>query len=294
VSVCPTGIDIRNGTQMECVNCTACIDACDEVMDRIHHPRGLIRFASLDGIEKGERPRLTPRLAGYCAILLALAAGLAALLLTRSEVDITLLRAPGVLFSQAPDGKLSNLYLLKLTNKTRYDKPVELKLENVAGSLTVLGGQLNVPAEKQTEASVLVEIAPDNLASGNTPVVVGVYCAGKRIDRIKTVFIGPRKQPYPGGKSEIRRPKSEARREIRNPKAEIRRKSEIRNPKAEIAKFSGIGSALSTESTGDPVSRSDRTERGTGCGFRISDFGFPSDFGASDFGFPLPLRVLCG
>ena len=192
VSVCPTGIDIRNGTQMECVNCTACIDACDEVMDRIHRPRGLIRFASLNGIEKGERPRLTPRLAGYCAVLLALAAGLAALLLTRSDVDISLLRAPGALFNQAPDGKLSNLYLLKLTNKTRYDRPVELKLEHPAGSLTVLGGQLNLPAEKQTEASVLVEIAPENLASGTTPLVVGVYSAGKRIDKIKTVFIGPR------------------------------------------------------------------------------------------------------
>jgi cytochrome c oxidase accessory protein FixG len=197
VRVCPTGIDIRHGTQMECVNCTACIDACDEVMDRIHRPRGLIRFASLNGIEKGERPRLTPRLAGYCAILLALAAGLAALLLTRSDVDTTLLRAPGVLFSQAPDGKLSNLYLLKLTNKTRYDRLVELKLENLPGSLTVLGGQLNIPAEKQTEASVLVEISPGNLASGTTPVVVGVYSAGKRIDRIKTVFIGPRNQGRP-------------------------------------------------------------------------------------------------
>ena len=199
VSVCPTGIDIRNGTQMECVNCTACIDACDEVMDRVRRPRGLIRFASLDGIEKAAPLRLTPRLAGYGAILLALAAGLAALLLTRSDVDTTLLRAPGLLFSQTPGGKISNLYLLKLTNKTRYDKPVELRLENIAGSLTVLGGQLNVPAEKQTEASVLVEIAPDNLASGNTPVVVGVYCAGKRIDKIKTVFIGPRNQGRPGG-----------------------------------------------------------------------------------------------
>jgi len=146
---------------------------------------------------RNTRPRLTPRLAGYCAILLALAAGLAALLLTRSDVDTTLLRAPGVLFSQAPDGKLSNLYLLKLTNKTRYDRLVELKLENLPGSLTVLGGQLNIPAEKQTEASVLVEIAPDKLASGNTPVVVGVYCAGKRIDKIKTVFIGPRNQGRP-------------------------------------------------------------------------------------------------
>ena len=193
VAVCPTGIDIRNGTQMECVNCTACIDACDEVMDRIGRPRGLIRFASLNGIERGERLRLTPRLAGYGAILLALGGGLTALLLTRSDVDATLLRAPGALFVQTADGRIDNLYLLKLTNKTRSTVPVELKLENLPGALTVLGGELNLPPEKQTEASVLVEVAPDKLASGQTPIVVSVRSAGKRLDTLKTIFIGPRR-----------------------------------------------------------------------------------------------------
>jgi cytochrome c oxidase accessory protein FixG len=193
VDVCPTGIDIRNGTQMECVNCTACIDACDEVMDKIKRPRGLVRFASLNGIEKGERIRITPRILAYCVVLLLLGAGLMTLLLTRSQVDATLLRAPGALFQQTPEGRISNLYLLKLTNKTRSVKALELKLENVAGSLTVLGGELNLPAEKQTEASVLIDIAQDQLSSGKTPLVVGLYSAGKPIAKIKTVFIGPRK-----------------------------------------------------------------------------------------------------
>ena len=192
VTVCPTGIDIRNGTQMECVNCTACIDACDEVMTRVGRPRGLIRFASLNGIEKGEPIRVTPRIIGYCLILLVLGAGLVTLLLTRSEVDVTLLRAPGALFQAAPDGKISNLYLLKLTNKTRHSIPIELKLQNIAGALSVLGGELNLPAEKQSEASVLVEIAPDKLASGTTAVAVGVFSSGKQIQTIKTIFIGPR------------------------------------------------------------------------------------------------------
>jgi cytochrome c oxidase accessory protein FixG len=193
VTVCPTGIDIRNGTQLECVNCTACIDACDEVMDKIRRPRGLIRFASLNGIEKGEPIRVTPRILGYCLILALLGVGLCALLLTRSDVDVSLLRAPGSLFQQTPEGRISNLYLLKLTNKTHHDVPVELKLENVDGTLTVLGGQLMLPAEKQSDASVLLEIAPDKLNSGQTPMLVGVYSNQKRIDRIKTVFIGPRK-----------------------------------------------------------------------------------------------------
>ena len=121
-----------------------------------------------------------------------LAAGLVALLLTRSDVDATLLRAPGALFQQAQDGRISNLYLLKLTNKTHRQMPVELRLETVDGSLTVLGGQLNLPPEKQTEASVLVEIAPDKLESGKTQIAVGLYGSGKRIDRMTTTFIGPR------------------------------------------------------------------------------------------------------
>jgi len=191
VAVCPTGIDIRDGTQMECVNCTACIDACDEVMRKVGLPRGLIRFASLNGIEKGERLRVTPRIIGYCLVLLLLGAGLATLLLTRSDVDVSLLRAPGALFQQTPEGRISNLYLLKLTNKSRRQKTVELKLENIQGSLTVLGGELNLPAETQTEASVLIEIAPDKLGSGNTRVVVGVWAGGKEIDEVKTTFIGP-------------------------------------------------------------------------------------------------------
>jgi cytochrome c oxidase accessory protein FixG len=193
VTVCPTGIDIRNGTQMECVNCTACIDACDNVMDKVGRPRGLIRYASLNGIEKGEKLRVTPRIIGYCVLLLVLCAGLVSLLLTRSDVDATLLRAPGGLFQDAGDGKISNLYLLKLINKTRKPMPVALKLEQMPGTLTVLGGELLLPAEQQTDASVLIEIPADKLASGATPVTVGVYAGEKRIARIKTSFMGPRR-----------------------------------------------------------------------------------------------------
>jgi hypothetical protein len=83
----------------------------------------------LNGIEKGEKLRVTPRILGYCGILFLLGLGLTALLLTRSDIDATLLRAPGSLFQQTPTGKISNLYLLKLTNKTHRQMPVELKLE---------------------------------------------------------------------------------------------------------------------------------------------------------------------
>ena len=193
VSVCPTGIDIRDGTQMECVNCTACIDACDDVMDKIKRPRGLIRFASLNGIEKGQTLQLTPRIVGYCVILLLLGIGLITMLLTRSDIDTTLLRAPGALFQTSAEGKISNLYLLKLINKTHRQIPVQLRLEGTTGTLTTLGGQLDLQAEQQTEASVLIEISPDQLASGNTPLAIGIYTGKRKLQTIKTIFVGPRK-----------------------------------------------------------------------------------------------------
>jgi polyferredoxin len=162
-------------------------------MTKIGKPRGLIRYASLNGIEKGEKLRVTPRIMGYCALLLALGVGLVTMLATRSDVDTTLLRAPGALFQQTPEGRISNLYLMKLTNKTHHDKQVALKLEGIEGKLTVLGGDLKLAREQQTEASVLIEIAPDKLGSGTTPIKVDIYADGRKVETLKTIFIGPRR-----------------------------------------------------------------------------------------------------
>lgn len=192
VSVCPTGIDIRNGTQMECVHCTACIDACDNVMDKIGRPRGLIRYASLNGIERGERLRLTPRLMGYAVLLLALIGLWMVLVFTRTEVETTFLRAPGALFQQTADGRFSNLYTVKVVNKTSREVPIQMKLENIRGELQVMGADITVAPEKLAENSILIVLDKSVLKSGTTPVVVGVYSGGKRIQTIQTSFIGPR------------------------------------------------------------------------------------------------------
>ncbi len=192
VSVCPTGIDIRNGTQMECVHCTACIDACDNVMDKIRRPRGLIRYASLNGIERGERLRVTPRLIGYCVLLTALMGLWMVLVFSRSEVETTLLRAPGALFQQTADGHFSNLYTVKVVNKTSREVPIQMKLENTTGDLQVMGEDIVVAPEKLAENSILIVLDKAALKSGTTPLVVGVYSHGKRVQTIKTSFIGPR------------------------------------------------------------------------------------------------------
>ncbi len=194
VTVCPTGIDIRDGVQMECVHCTACIDACDTVMDKVGSPRGLIRYASLNSIEKGEAFRITPRMKLYAVVLTGLIALFLTLVFTRSAVEAMFLRAPGSLFMQTADGKFENLYTLKLVNKTMRDLPVELKLEGGAGQLEVMGAKtLLVPAGQLIETSVLIQLHSSALTGGTTKLKVGVYSNGQLMQTVKTVFVGPRK-----------------------------------------------------------------------------------------------------
>ena len=193
VAVCPTGIDIRDGTQMECVHCTACMDACDAVMAKTGSQRGLIRYASLNGIERGQPLRFTPRLAGYLVVLAVLGTVLGLMLYLRSDVEATVLRAPGSLFQQMPDGHFSNLYTVRVVNKTSREMPVELRLENPAGSLSVMGqGNIAVAPQKASENSVLIELDPAAMKSGATPLVIGVYAEGNKLETLKTAFIGPR------------------------------------------------------------------------------------------------------
>jgi cytochrome c oxidase accessory protein FixG len=110
VKVCPTGIDIRNGTQLECTNCTACIDACDTMMEGVNKPKGLVRYASEYTIQTGKRLRWTPRMIGYTIFLFLLIGVETFLLATRSDIDVTVMRAKGTLFTTEEDGRISNLY----------------------------------------------------------------------------------------------------------------------------------------------------------------------------------------
>jgi polyferredoxin len=157
----------------------------------------LIRFASLNGIERCEPLRLTPRLIGYAVVLLALIGLWTFLVFTRSDVEATLLRAPGSMFQMMPDGHLSNLYTVKVVNKTSRQIPIEFKLENVKGDLQVMGGNIIVPPQQLAENSVLIELEPALVKGGKVGLVIGVYSAGKKVETLKTGFIGPRDDSTP-------------------------------------------------------------------------------------------------
>jgi len=192
VDVCPTGIDIRNGTQMECVNCTACIDACDGVMDRMKFSRGLIRYASQNQIEQGRTGlHLTPRLYLYSALLLGLGGLLSVLLLSRTEVEASLLRSPGTLYQEAADGDYINLYLVKVVNKTPDDIPVDFRLVRPPGRVTVPGGLLQAKARDLTSGAVVVQLPPEALSGTSTPVEIGVYQGDRLIQTVHSTFMGP-------------------------------------------------------------------------------------------------------
>jgi cytochrome c oxidase accessory protein FixG len=191
--VCPTGIDIRNGTQLECVNCTACIDACDEVMTKIGKPAGLIRFASYNSIEKGLQKLLTTRVAGYSAVLVALLALVSAALLTRSDIETTVLKIPGTTFQRTDDGLISNLYNIEFVNKSFEDIPLELRIESPAGATLQKVGEKDIVVSKEglLKAVFFIKIHPSEIVSPKTMITIGVYRDGELIEKIKSKFISP-------------------------------------------------------------------------------------------------------
>jgi cytochrome c oxidase accessory protein FixG len=117
IQVCPTGIDIRKGTQMECVACMACIDACDEVMEVIGKPKGLIRFASLHELEGQPTRKLRPRVIAYAALIVVVTVGLFVTLSKRRELEFTLARAPGPVYIEMGDGMVQNHANLRISNR---------------------------------------------------------------------------------------------------------------------------------------------------------------------------------
>jgi cytochrome c oxidase accessory protein FixG len=125
VSVCPTGIDIRDGLQFECIGCAQCIDACDAVMAKVNRPIGLIRYSSQAAMA-GERVRLLrPRVIIYAGVIVGLLSLLTVLLITKPAADVTLLRTLGRPFLVTDAGQVENPLRVKLTNRT--DRPLTLR-----------------------------------------------------------------------------------------------------------------------------------------------------------------------
>lgn len=195
VNVCPTGIDIRNGTQLECVNCTACIDECNHIMESVNLPKGLIRYTSEDNIEKKKPFKFTAKMKGYSAILLILIGLLSAMLLLRNEVEARVLRLPGQLYEHKENNIISNVFTYKLINKTTKDiADVSFRLRTYKGIIKVVSHEKSFTISSQgfAEGTMFIEIEKNQLKKDKNKLMIEVYSGKDLIETTTVNFLGPR------------------------------------------------------------------------------------------------------
>ncbi len=198
VFVCPTGIDIRNGTQMECVNCTACMDACDIVMEQINKPKGLIRYASENNIREGKKFRYTGRMKFYTVILSILVGVIVFLLTNRSNVDTRILRAKGQTYTVTTDGYISNLFTMKSINKTYEPIKFTIRTPNHKSQIEIIGGKdLLVEGNEVINVTFLLRIPQTELEPGNNKITIELLDEDGHIyETLKTNFSSPGMQDH--------------------------------------------------------------------------------------------------
>jgi len=194
VQVCPTGIDIRNGTQLECVNCTACIDACDFVMKKISKPTRLIGFKSESGIRNKMPFRVSKKVYGYSAVLLVLMSVLSYLLISRSDIETTILRASGTLYQlRNEDNTVSNLYTAELVNKTNRTVRFQLVPDAPDAVIQYVSKPDSIANGSSAKATFFVILPQHSIQKYKTTIAFKLISADKLIDHFETTFIAPPK-----------------------------------------------------------------------------------------------------
>lgn len=185
VQVCPTGIDIRDGLQVECIACAQCIDACDEVMTRIKKPKGLIRYSSQSAMAGEARRILRPRLFIYSGIVTVLIGVLAYLVVTKPLADVTVLRSPGQPFTVNADGTVANVLKVKITNRTDQQQAYSVSAPG-RSDVQVLTGREPItiaPTESVTEP-IRVVVPAKAFTMGTLDIKLRVVTeSGQEIDR---------------------------------------------------------------------------------------------------------------
>ncbi|MCK1784640.1 cytochrome c oxidase accessory protein CcoG [Pseudomonas sp. TNT11] len=166
VQVCPTGIDIRDGLQMECIGCAACIDACDSIMDKMGYARGLVSYTSEHQLQGGKTHLLRPRLIGYSAVLLVMIAALVVALVQRPMVSLDVTKDRGM-FRENSQGQIENIYSLKVINKTQQRQDYRLELVDAEGFQLQGKTQISLAPGEISDVPVSVALLADKPASSS-------------------------------------------------------------------------------------------------------------------------------
>jgi cytochrome c oxidase accessory protein FixG len=200
VQVCPTGIDIRKGLQIECIGCAACIDACDSVMDKVDKPRGLIRYATenaLAGRWSAARIKarlLRPRVIGYGLVFLAIATALGASLAVRTPLKLDVIRDRGAMGREVEDGMIENVYRLQVMNTAERAHLYRIEVEGIASAAIADEDVVELDAASTRAVPVRVRIAPGKAPGGSHPIRFTLSALDDPSLRVseKAVFIVPK------------------------------------------------------------------------------------------------------
>jgi cytochrome c oxidase accessory protein FixG len=193
VVVCPTGIDIRNGQQLECVNCTACIDACDEVMDKVGLPKGLIRYATEAEIENRETFRFTSRMKATTIFLALLIGFLGFLMYDRGSMEAKFIKPAGSTFF-IKDGKITNTFIYTLLNKSNEKKTLTIKVMTPAhAEITYFGSEkIILKGDEILKGNINITFPEEDIKFSKQNMVIGVFDEkGEMLDSFETTFEGP-------------------------------------------------------------------------------------------------------
>ncbi|MCC2632210.1 MAG: 4Fe-4S ferredoxin, iron-sulfur binding protein [Ramlibacter sp.] len=199
VQVCPTGIDIRNGLQYECIGCAGCVDVCDTVMDKMHYPRGLIRFTTQRALAEGSgsdailRRVLRPRVLVYATVLLVLTAGMMASLALRMPLKVDVVRDRAALARIVPGGRLENVYRLQVMNATEQPQRYRIDAAGLPGLSIASDAVVEIGAAESRWVAVRLQVPYGSAAPGSHPIHFDIQAVGADAHvREKSVFLVPR------------------------------------------------------------------------------------------------------
>ena len=179
VTTCPTGIDIRNGLQMECVHCTQCMDACDQIMDQVTRPRGLIRYATQDALAGKPKRLLRPRVVLYPLALALFVGAFVTALNTRAAADVTILRGAGEPFRLEADGRVANQVRVRIANRSRAEHTYAITILGAeSGQVIAPENPLTIAPGELRSTSVFVVLPRDAFMGGRRDITVRVTSGG--------------------------------------------------------------------------------------------------------------------
>lgn len=161
-------------------------------MEKVDLPKGLIRYASEEGIAEGKKQHWTPRSVAYTVVLAILSGVMVSLLLLRTDVETSILRTPGMMYQEQENDQISNLYNVKVINKTNEDLTVHLRMMEGGGTLRMVGQEeLLVTRQGTAQGAMFILLNREDIQRMSTDMKIGVYAGDELLETVETSFLGP-------------------------------------------------------------------------------------------------------